>query len=273
MKKENMTCPKCGSTMERTAGEKEICFRGTNVCIPCEQFACPGCGLEAASLDQTAEIQKRIADAYRQQAGLLTGREIVAGRKKLKLNQAELADRMHVGIASIKRWEGAIIQSRSMDKMLRDTLSGGEICGDPYTGNRTFSLSRVKLVFRAYETALGRKILKKNDKMLFAAKYLWYADMLALRENGEGMTGATYAALPYGPQMNNYRELIGSIRTADETQAEPLSDSEQRIIERIARTFTKDQMVYEAAHREEIWVEKATGSLIPYTDAVRLAGL
>jgi len=270
MKKENMTCPQCGSVMKRTEREKEVCFRGMNVCIPCEQFACPGCGLEAASLAHTAEIQKRIADAYRQQAGLLTGREIVAGRKKLRLNQAELADRMHVGIASVKRWEGAIIQSRSMDKMLRDTLSGGGICGDPYTGNRTFSLPRVKLVFRAFEAALGRKILKKNDKMLFAAKYLWYADMVALRENGEGMTGATYAALPYGPQMNNYLDLLDDIRRAAAADAVPLSEGEKRIIEKIALAFPEDRMAYDAAHREKVWKEKDTGALIPYTDAIRL---
>jgi len=258
--------------MERIEQDNEICFRDLNLCILYEQFVCPGCGLVAASLDQTAEIQKRIANAYRNQAGLLTGEEIVAGRKKLKLSQAQLSDRMHVGIASVKRWEGAIIQSRSMDKMLRDTLSGGT-CGDPYTGNRTFSLARVKRAFRALETALGRNIVKKQDKMFFAAKYLWFADMAAFRENGEGMTGATYAALSFGPQMNNYRDLVDCILDADESMAEPLSDSEQRIIERIVRAFPKDRMVYDAAHREEIWKEKTTGSLIPYTDAFRLAGL
>ena len=73
--------------------------------------------------------------------------------------------------------------------------------------------------------------------------------------------------------MNNYRDLVDSILEAEEAMAEPLSDGEQRIVERIARAFPKDRMVYNAAHREEIWREKATGSLIPYPDAFRLAGL
>jgi len=106
--------------------------------------------------------------------------------------------------------------------------------------------------------------------MLFAAGYLWFADMAAFREYGEGMTGATYAALPYGPQMNNYRNLLGDILITDEKKAEPLSEGEERIIDKIAATFPKDKMIYDAAHRENVWEEKSTGALIPFTDAVRL---
>ena len=82
---------------------------------------------------------------------------------------------------------------------------------------------------------LGRKLLKSpTDKMLYAAKYLWYADMVAFRETGQSMTGATYAALPHGPQLNNYGELVALIREADEDQAEPLTEHEERILARIA---------------------------------------
>lgn len=34
--------------------------------------------------------------------------------------------------------------------------------------------------------------------MLYAAKYLWYADMVAFRDLGRSITGASYAALPMG---------------------------------------------------------------------------
>ena len=73
-----------------------------------------------------------------------------------------------------------------------------------------------------FSSLLGRKLLKSSaDKLLYAAKYLWYADMIAFRETGQGMTGATYAALPHGPQLNNYTELIPLIREADENKADP----------------------------------------------------
>jgi putative zinc finger/helix-turn-helix YgiT family protein len=270
MERNEMKCPACGNAMELAQKEEKIKFRDEDIGYAFEGFVCPKCGLETGTLEQTAAIQKKIADAYRSKTGLLTGAELVAGRKKLGLSQQALADRMKIGIASLKRWEGSIIQSRSMDQLLREALSG-RICGDdPYTGNRPFSIPRVKIVLRFFEAKLGRNVLKKNDRMLYAAKYLWYSDMLAFRESGVGITGATYAALPYGPQMNNYKDLIGSILAADEGEAEPLSKKEEGIIERIALTFPRDAMVYQAAHREQVWKEKTAGSLIPYPDAARL---
>jgi putative zinc finger/helix-turn-helix YgiT family protein len=267
---EQMKCPACGSVMRQLQKEGKTRFRDEDVVYAFDGFVCPRCGLEAGTLEQTAAIQKRIADAYRSKMGLLTGSEMVAGRKKMGLSQQAMADRMKVGIASLKRWEGSIIQSKSMDQLLREALSG-RICGDdPYTGNRPFSIPRVKIVLHFFETKLGRNVLKKNDRMLYAAKYLWYADMLAFRELGKGITGATYAALTYGPQMNNYRDLVGSVLTADEKQADPLSRKEEGIIEQIALTFPKDAMVYQAVHRERVWKEKTVGSLIPYPDAARL---
>ena len=252
--------------------EKKLSFRGKQFSVPVEQFVCPECGEEAGTVGQAAVIQKSIADTYRKSAGLLTGKEIVEGRKKLNLTQGDLAKKMSVGIASIKRWEGAGIQSKSMDQALRTALHGQDT-GDTCTGNRSFSLPRIKFVFVELEKALGKKLLKKNDKMLFAAKYLWYADMIAHRETGQSMTGATYAALPLGPQLNNYRDLIEFIMKADSSKAEPLPPEEKRILTRIAMKFPQELMVYNAAHREQAWKGKAKGSLIPYTDSSELSAL
>lgn len=269
MKKERMKCPKGHGVMEITRKEKQTTFRGVEITYPVEIFQCPVCSLEVGTIGQTAEIQKTVADAYRSKIGLLTSREIVAGRTKLRIAQQGLADRMKVGIASIKRWEGATIQTKSMDTMLRHALTG-EICGDSCTGNRPFSIPRVKLALHQLEQEVQRKVLKKGDKMLFAAKYAWYIDMLSFREMGRSITGATYAKLPHGPQINNYRELIDDILGADEAEAEALNDTERRIIKRVALVFPSDQQVIDAAHRELIWKEKPTGAMIPYTDAQRL---
>lgn len=156
-----------------------------------------------------------------------------------------------------------------MDHLLRGHLQGAELT-NIHSGNREFSIRRIKLVIRAFEKRLRRKLLKKTDKMLFAAKYLWYADMLALRHLGASMTGADYAALPYGPQLNNYSDLIDEIKKADENSAEPLSEGETRIIERIVKAFPREQMVYDAAHREVIWKRTPVGATIPYRAAYKL---
>ncbi len=251
--------------------KKSTTFRGVALTLRAEEYVCPVCNLESAMIEQTASLQKAISDNYRRKLNLLTGQEIIEARKKLNLTQDALAKRMNVGIASVKRWEGSGIQTKSMDHALRLALKGQSV-GDICSGNRTFSIPRTKLVLMQFESALGKRILRKNDKMLFAAKYLWYADMVAHRELGESMTGSTYAALPYGPQLNNYRDLIGDIMKADEIKAKPLSPEEKRIITRIALKFPRERMAFDAAHKEKIWKKQPNGAIIPYTDSVELTG-
>jgi len=267
-----MNCPSGHGVLTMKRVQKKMTFRGVDITIPVESYTCAVCGLEAGTVEQTAKIQRTISDAYRKGLGLLTGSEIVQNRKKLGLSQDALAKRMNVGIASIKRWETGTIQTRSMDRVLRMAFKG-ETTGDNCTGNRVLSLPRIKLVLKEFESALGRKLLKVNDKMLYAAKYLWYADMVAYRETGESMTGATYAALPKGPQLNNYKDLIKEIARADESTAVPLSKEERRIIARIVRTFSKDNMIYRASHQEQIVQNKSIGAIIPYSDSDQLTGI
>ena len=224
---------------------------------------CSECGLEAGTLQSTGVLQLAIVDAYRAKQNLLTSGEIKSLRKSRHLSQRQLAELMKIGIVSIKRWETGTVQSASMDNALRLQLQG-RTQTDDYSGNREISLPRIKLVARHIEALLGKKLLKKGDKFLFLAKYLWYADFLCFREIGRSLTGASYAALPYGPQLNNYRDLIDPVRESDENQAEPLSDEELRILKQVVERFPEEQIVYEAAHREKIWRETRIGALISY---------
>jgi len=272
MEELRMDCPSGHGKMLLRKAKQRMTFRGVKIIVPIEQYRCAVCGVEAGTVNQAARIQKTIAHAYRKAVNLLTGDEIVEKRKRLGLTQEGLAKRMNVGIASIKRWEGGTLQSKSMDHALRIALVGQSV-GDSCTGNREFSIPRIKLVLKEFESVLGKHLLKKNDKMLFAAKYLWYADMVAHRETGESLTGSTYAALPYGPQLNNYKDLIQDIIEADESDAEPLSQEEKRIITRIAMKFPEERMAYEAAHKEKIWKKQPNGAIIPYTDSAELTGI
>ena len=109
--------------------------------------------------------------------------------------------------------------------------------------------------------------------MLYAAKYMWYIDMEAYRQTGQGVTGATYAALPMGPQLNNYKDLVEEIIKANEKQAEPLTEEEKHIIEKVAFAFPNTKIIYSASHRETVWKKKSPGHFIPYSDAFRLTEL
>jgi putative zinc finger/helix-turn-helix YgiT family protein len=249
--------------------EKQITFKGVDLVVQAQVFVCQTCGLEAGTIESTGALQRALAEAYRRKTGLLTSGEIKQLRQAKGLTQQQLADLIKGGIASIKRWETGVTQSKSMDHALRSQLQA-DCESSGVSGNRPFSIPRIKRVAKMFEQALGKRILRKNDKLLFAAKYLWYADMTAMRELGRSMTGATYAALPYGPQLNNYKDLLVDIMGADEAAAEPLSPEEERIIIKIAQRFPEQQMVYDAAHREKVWAGAATGALIPYSCAHEL---
>jgi putative zinc finger/helix-turn-helix YgiT family protein len=260
--------------MEVKSMVKELSFRGKRIKFRGQHFVCAKCGIEADDLDLATANQKALSDGYRSAVKLLTGEQIVEGRKKRGWTQEDLAKTANVGIASIKRWETGQIQTKAMDDVLRRALSGEATCVNSYTGNRPLSLPRIKLVLARFSSLLGRKLLKLSaDKLLYAAKYLWYADMLAFRETGQGMTGATYAALPHGPQLNNYTELIPLIREADENKADPLTEHEQRIISHIAEAFPGDQKIYRTAHKEQAYANKKNGELISYTDAESITAM
>lgn len=269
MKPRAINCPNGHGKMKSKRLQKSTTFRGVDITYSTEHYVCQVCGIEAGTVEQASVTQRAISDAYRKVVGLLTSEEIRKGRKRLNLTQDALAEVMNVGIASIKRWEGGLIQTKSMDTMLRSALKGKTV-GDIHTGNRTFSIPRIKLVINTFESILGKKILKKGDKMLFAAKYLWYADMVAFKELARSMTGSTYACLPLGPQLNNYRDLIDEIKNADTSIAEPFATEEERIINRIAKKFPQEELVYKAAHREEVWKKKTPGQIIPYSDSAEL---
>ena len=253
--------------------EKRIVFRGKEIEYAAERFVCPVCGVEAADAKQMTEIQRQISDAYRRADDLLTGEEIREGRAKLDYTQEQLAKAMNVGIASIKRWETGQIQTRSMDNVLRSVFSGHGIFCNPYTGNKPLSLQRIKLLLEYLGKIFNRKMLRENDRLLYAAKYLWYGDLTNFRETGQGLTGATYAVLPQGPQLNNYRDLVPLINKSNEKEAEPFSEQEQRIIRQVAKRFPTNKSIYDAAHKEEIFLNKKIGDLIPYTDAEHLKAL
>ena len=267
---EALNCPKGHGPMAHKKIRKQKTFKGVDIEYSADAFVCSECGLEAGTVQSAGNIQRSIADAYRKKIGLLTGQEIRSLREVKELTQQQLADAMNVGIASIKRWETGMIQTKSMDHALRIQLQY-TIRADSYTGNREISLPRIKLVSETFERTFRKRLLKSGDKLLFLAKYLWYADMLAFRQLGRGLTGASYAAMTYGPQLNNYRDLVKSIQESDVKDAEVLSREELRVIHQVADKFSDERQVYYAAHREKIWLESKMGALIPYSCANELS--
>jgi putative zinc finger/helix-turn-helix YgiT family protein len=68
----------------------------------------------------TDDAHKRIANALRREASLLTPEEIRASRETLGLTQKQLATYLKVAESTVSRWEtGGQIQQRAMDLLLR----------------------------------------------------------------------------------------------------------------------------------------------------------
>lgn len=264
----NKTCPNCQGQLRMIEIEKRAELKGVDVTYTARLQRCAACGLELADIEEAAEMQERLADSYRQAVGLLGSEEIRGLRQDKGLSQQTLADALDVGIASIKRWESGVIQSKSMDTLLRSFLLD-HACNE-HTGNREFSIPGIRLVLDAFSERLQRPLLKKDDRMLYAAKYLWYADMVAFRDLGHSITGASYAALPMGPQLNNYRDLVDEIFKADVSSVPPLTPDEAAIVAAVAGTFPRNKQIYNASHREPIWLQCNTGAIIPYSRAAEL---
>ncbi|MBW1998007.1 MAG: DUF4065 domain-containing protein [Deltaproteobacteria bacterium] len=263
-----MKCPN-GHEMRLINKLDKAKVHGVSVQFDAEHYFCPTCKIEVDTMPMAAKNQRALSDAYKKAVGLLTSEEIKRERKRLGWSQGDLAEALNVGIASVKRWETGHIQTRSMDTLLRSIFAQNKVAVKA-GGNRNLSLARIKLALKQFEKALNRSLLKRNDRMLYAAKYLWYADMASFRDLGQSITGATYAALPHGPQLNNYKDLVPLIIDADEKEAEALEPQEIRIIERIAVRFPSNQSIYKAVHDEDIFRSKPTGELIPYTDAEKI---
>lgn len=68
----------------------------------------------------TTAVDEKINDALRSQLRLLTPAQICKAIETLGLKQQELAERLGVAPETISRWvNGALIQSRAMDNLLR----------------------------------------------------------------------------------------------------------------------------------------------------------
>jgi putative zinc finger/helix-turn-helix YgiT family protein len=68
----------------------------------------------------TNAVDEQVSDALRSRLHLLTPAQIRKGIEKLGLKQQTLAERLGVAPETISRWvNGALIQSRAMDNLLR----------------------------------------------------------------------------------------------------------------------------------------------------------
>lgn len=113
-----MKCVKCGSALEKRLADIPGEIKGEKFVVKMEGLGCTSCDFATVRGTDMPEFMRRLADEYRSHHDLLTSSQIRERRTALGMTQAEFAEYLGVGIASVKRWELGQIQDASMNRLL-----------------------------------------------------------------------------------------------------------------------------------------------------------
>ena len=115
-------CPECGKNEVRPAKVQhtsQIKYDGRLYSVEIAKLRVPKCDA-CGQLVFDNDADEQIAQALREQLGLLSGRQIRKNREELGLSQRILAEQLGVAVETISRWENAALtQTRAMDRYLR----------------------------------------------------------------------------------------------------------------------------------------------------------
>ncbi len=123
-------CPACnvkGKVWRVVNRAVEQIFRKDHFTVETEVSECVHCGFHLLMDAQADKLARLTADAYRRKHGLLTSREIVSRRKAMNMSQIVFATYLQTGAASVKRWEGALVQEAGSDRLMRE-LTDHALC-------------------------------------------------------------------------------------------------------------------------------------------------
>lgn len=119
---------------------------------------CQNCGQKSFSLSQG----DRITQALREKVGLLPTAKIKSERKRLGLNQEQLAECIGAAKESISRWEtGALIQSVSTDRLLRMFFKHPT---DPIWNNKWMDVSSALPESRSLDAHAASSALASSER-------------------------------------------------------------------------------------------------------------
>ena len=122
MTQANSLCPDCeqGNLSEHTHS-LQLQHKGQTLTVEgLRYWLCDNCEAEIIRADQIRDGDRLIAEAKRQADGLLSGAEIRALRRRLKLSQHQAAALFGGGQNAFSKYErGEVIQSTAMDRLMR----------------------------------------------------------------------------------------------------------------------------------------------------------
>ena len=115
-----MNCMRCSGEYQEVTEPVTLRVQGRTVTADRTALRCPACGDTVASLQHTAELQRRVGAAIREKEGLLQPDEIREVRTSLGLNKAHFERLLGTGPKTVVRWEGGtVFQSKTADRLMR----------------------------------------------------------------------------------------------------------------------------------------------------------
>lgn len=117
-----MICPDCACDMVISTEAIVEEYKGEKISVDgIEHYICPECGEYAIGAKASKKLTRELTSEYARRQGLLTPDQIIAIRKKLKLNQGDFQKMLGVSGVTVSRWEtGVAQQSKSADLLMRE---------------------------------------------------------------------------------------------------------------------------------------------------------
>lgn len=234
-------CNKEVKYIEKTE-KKSYTYRGSQYIIDDTIKICPICGEEVClNMDDIENniFFKTIYNKYLKQYNLNMDsfKEI---RKKYNLSQEQFAKLLGWSKKSINRYENnqSIPQGEYLNLYQRLNLNDNEIIKilndrrnqiDELEYNNI--LSKLQLKYSYKDCNLILSILKDNKLHLTQLmKYLFASDFLSYKKHNQPISTFKYAALPHGPVVNDYKELMNYLIQNNYVKIEVLDENNYLIV-------------------------------------------
>lgn len=314
----------CEAHLRRVPDTME--FRGKTYHFLNHYYVCDESGEEFTN-EETGEINfAQVYNQYREENNIPFVNEIVKLREDCQLSKADMSRLLGFGDNQYYRYELGEVPSPSNGRLMRTLIDNREalICAikdssikdgnkekainalselavaerrDKVIYDLLFSLKRN--IYNGYAVASVNKVRQMVLYFLgqmplgyktVLNKLMFYADFFMYKENGVGISGLTYSALPYGNVPNNFKVLYGLFDEVEEIDGEkpyfnPLrvcdmsvfNEKEIKVLEYVASKMAQmsSTMLSEINHKEDAWLKykQDTKLLVPFNEAFSLKAL
>ena len=330
-----MKSPFTGKEMKLVYEKRTSNFRGEQFEFEHTAWLCEDTGEQFTTDDSDTAAFVQVTNQYRAKYGIPYTDEIIDVRKRYGVSAAKMSQILGIGVNQYRLYEQGEVPSVSNGRMIRSVMNPKVMLEMVESSKNEMSkseydriVSKVKAVIaeseayklEQYETkrlfmvprgadngyaqiSLDRLknillyFIEKSDGVFFTKmnKLLFYADFMAYRVTGKGMTGLAYKAIAHGPvpvrwdriysfydeidqeivQFSDGREGTKLVSKLSPDMAE-FSDDELKILEYVSQRFKNEtpKQISETSHEEEAWKKyKDSDKLISFEMAFTLKAI